>query len=88
MHAYIYIYICVVVLLSGPSWAILNVIVWAKFVLNTVCQKALQKGVGGFSAFLKNKVAHQTFRWYYLGQVGHLYVATNFAQIITPTWPR
>ena len=45
MHVCICMYICAVELLSGPSLACLNVIIWAKFVFfNSVCQKRYKHG--------------------------------------------
>ena len=63
-------------LLSGPS-----------LFFNTVCKKHYKNR--GFSTFcFEKKSVHKNLKGYHLGQVGHFYVATNLAQIITLTWPR
>ena len=64
-------------------------ILWAKCVFeNIVLSKRIIKiGVSSLFVFEK-KVVSKIFRGYYLGQVGHVYVATNLAQMRTPTWPR
>ena len=55
---YIYIYICAVELLSGPSLAFSGVIIWSKFVfLNTVCQKHYKNR--GFSTCFEKKSCAQ-----------------------------
>ena len=77
-----------------------EVIIWAKFghfqsyYLGQVCflktlfaKNTIKIGVSTLF-FVKKKSVHKNFQSYYLGQVGHFYVATNLAQIITLTWPR
>ena len=85
LFIYIYIYMYAVKLLSGPSLGVFKVIVWAKFVFLKTLFATKHYRNRDFS-FKKN--VHKNFQSYYLGQVGHVYVPTNLAQIITLTWPR
>ena len=87
LSIYIYIYIAVK-LLSGPSLGFSKVIIWAKFVflITLFAKNTIKIGISAF--FFEKKSVHKNLQSYYLGQVGHFYVATNLAQIITLTWPR
>ena len=84
---------------GGQTYICCRVIIWAKFgvfhsyYLGQVhfLKHCLQKQYKnrGLSAFLKKtESVHKNLQGYYLGQVGHFYVATNLAQIVTLTWPR
>ena len=44
--------------------------------------------IGASAHFCWKKVARPNFGCSHLSQVGHFYVATNLAQMITSTWPR
>ena len=69
-YIYIYIYIYAVRLLSGPSLALLEVIIWSKFVFSkTPIAKKHYKN-RGFSPFYWKKNVHKNFGSYYLVQVG------------------
>ena len=66
-----YIYICAVRLLSGPSLALLEVIIWSKFVFSkTPIAKKHYKNRGFSPFFLEKKIVHKKFGSYYLVQVG------------------
>ena len=71
MYVYMYIYIYAVRLLSGPSLALLEVIIWSKFVFSkTPIAKKHYKN-RGFSPFVFwKKIARKNFGSYYLVQVG------------------
>ena len=70
-HTYIYIYICKCMLWSYflvQVWPFEGVIIWSKFIFNTVCQKHYKNR--GFNTFFwTEKVARKNFRGYYLVQV-------------------
>ena len=85
LYIYIYIYIYAVKLFSGPSLAILKAIIW------DMCFCCINKTIQimGFNRSIKRgAVAQSHFKGYYMGQVGHFYVAPNLAQITTLTWAR
>ena len=68
---YIYIYIYAVRLLSGPSLALLEVIIWSKFVFSkTPIAKKHYKNRGFSPFFLEKTIVHKKIGSYYLVQVG------------------
>ena len=67
MHTYIHIYD--VKLLSGPSLALLEVIIWSKFVFSKTPIATKHYKNRGFSPFFW-KIARKHFGSYYLVQVG------------------
>ena len=77
------IYIYAVELLSGPSLALLEVIIWSKFVFSKTPIAKKHYKIGVSALFFETKIARKNFGCYYLVQVGVFSDAVNLDQIIT-----
>ena len=92
MCIYIYIYIYIFFFLFfffcylGQAWPFEVILPGPSLFSKCVYQKHYK--IGFLHTFRRAAAAQCKLRCYYLGRVGHLYVATNVDQIIAPTWPR